>query len=156
MKEGFVSEIFTSIQGEGPYVGYRQLFIRFSGCSLRCNYCDTKQYWEKSPFVIIQKNKGVRDTMRNPISPDELIGIVQEIYNSEGNLHSACLTGGEPLEQPDFLHEVAQLIKKTGLKTYLETHVTNYKTLAKMNDSIDIVSADVKILHPKFENFLAA
>ena len=37
-----VKEIFASIQGEGPYVGYKQLFIRFCGCNLNCGYCDTE------------------------------------------------------------------------------------------------------------------
>jgi len=36
-----ILEIFSSIQGEGIYIGYRQLFIRFSGCNLGCKYCDT-------------------------------------------------------------------------------------------------------------------
>ena len=36
-----VKEIFTSIQGEGPFVGYKQLFIRLCGCNLNCKYCDT-------------------------------------------------------------------------------------------------------------------
>ena len=37
-----IKEIFESIQGEGPYVGYKQLFIRFCNCNLKCNYCDTE------------------------------------------------------------------------------------------------------------------
>ena len=36
-----VKELFTSIQGEGPFIGYKQLFIRFCGCNLTCSYCDT-------------------------------------------------------------------------------------------------------------------
>ena len=36
-----IREIFTSIQGEGPFVGYKQLFVRFSKCNLNCKYCDT-------------------------------------------------------------------------------------------------------------------
>ena len=36
-----IKEIFTSIQGEGLYVGYKQLFVRFCGCNLSCDYCDT-------------------------------------------------------------------------------------------------------------------
>ena len=36
-----IKEIFTSIQGEGSYVGYKQLFIRLCGCNLNCAYCDT-------------------------------------------------------------------------------------------------------------------
>ena len=37
-----VSEIFTSIEGEGLFVGKKTLFIRFSGCHLKCRWCDTK------------------------------------------------------------------------------------------------------------------
>ena len=37
-----ISEIFDSIQGEGPYVGCRQIFIRFCGCNILCDYCDTE------------------------------------------------------------------------------------------------------------------
>ncbi|MCK5661099.1 MAG: 7-carboxy-7-deazaguanine synthase QueE, partial [Methanosarcinales archaeon] len=36
-----IYEIFNSIQGEGPYVGMRQVFVRFCGCNLACEYCDT-------------------------------------------------------------------------------------------------------------------
>ena len=36
-----IKEIFESIQGEGPFVGVNQLFLRFCGCNLNCNYCDT-------------------------------------------------------------------------------------------------------------------
>jgi len=37
-----IAEIFSSIQGEGLYVGRRQIFIRFCGCNLNCRYCDTE------------------------------------------------------------------------------------------------------------------
>ena len=37
-----INEIFSSIQGEGPFVGYKQLFIRFCNCNLNCKYCDTE------------------------------------------------------------------------------------------------------------------
>lgn len=37
-----IREIFTSIQGEGLYIGVKQLFIRFCGCNLKCDYCDTQ------------------------------------------------------------------------------------------------------------------
>ena len=36
-----IKEIFKSIQGEGPYIGYEQLFVRFCKCNLKCGYCDT-------------------------------------------------------------------------------------------------------------------
>ena len=72
-----IRESFTSIQGEGPYVGQKQLFVRFCGCNLKCKYCDTDFVPEKS-----------RD-----YSVDEL---VKEI-NSSGEVFTISLTGGEPL-----------------------------------------------------------
>ncbi len=40
-----IREIFVSVQGEGPYVGYRQAFVRFPKCNLECLYCDTPKDW---------------------------------------------------------------------------------------------------------------
>lgn len=44
-----VSEIFSSIQGEGKYVGCRQLFIRLIGCNMDCPYCDTDKLIKTEP-----------------------------------------------------------------------------------------------------------
>ena len=43
-------EIFSSVQGEGRYVGCRQLFVRFEGCNLQCRYCDTENA-PGTPFI---------------------------------------------------------------------------------------------------------
>ena len=45
-------EVFSSFQGEGLYVGQRQLFIRFAGCNLRCRFCDTEAAQE-STFGLV-------------------------------------------------------------------------------------------------------
>jgi len=37
----FVDEVFSSVQGEGPRIGERHIFVRFQGCNIRCRYCDT-------------------------------------------------------------------------------------------------------------------
>ena len=68
--ENEIKEIFSSIQGEGPFIGYKQLFVRFCGCNLSCEYCDTdfseidsKKYSVDSLLNIAKnsKNENFRD-----------------------------------------------------------------------------------------------
>lgn len=160
-----INEIFSSIQGEGPVVGYKQLFIRFCGCNLNCEYCDTE-------FA-----KGVE------YSPQELFEKITKEYNLK-TFHSVSLTGGEPLLSADFLTEFLNVYKhchseanKMGSlanvqnvgaaeeshifpKIYLETNATLSDELIKVKPYIDIISADIKLksstgldvmkLHEKF------
>ena len=42
-----VCEIFYSIEGEGIEIGRLEVFVRLSGCNLKCNWCDTKYSWEE-------------------------------------------------------------------------------------------------------------
>jgi len=156
MAGGYLSEIFTSIQGEGPYVGLKQIFIRFTGCSLRCEFCDTKSTWQVSPHltVINPEKYRLKHKYANPVTPDDTLKIIQEVVKKEPFVHSIFLTGGEPLEQPEYFQQLVLKLKKTGLKIYLETNTVNHKTLPKVIEDIDIISADVKILHPDFERKL--
>ena len=78
-----IKEIFASIQGEGPYVGYKQLFVRFCNCNLKCNYCDT-EFMDGKDY-----------------NPCELADEV----NKFSDVHSVSLTGGEPLLQIEFLKD---------------------------------------------------
>ena len=120
-----INEIFSSIQGEGPVVGYKQLFIRFCGCNLHCEYCDT------------EFQTGIEYT------PTELF----EKINSEYDLstfHSISLTGGEPLLHCEFLQEFLPLLKNKT-KIYLETNATLSENLQKVKNLIDIISADIKL-----------
>lgn len=120
-----ISEIFDSIQGEGPYIGYRQLFIRFCGCNLLCDYCDTE--FDKGEVY----------------SASQLIEKVNS-YDLK-SIHSISLTGGEPLLHYEFLQEFLPQIKKNGIKIYLETNGTIAKTFEQLIDFIDIVSMDIKV-----------
>ena len=117
-----IKEIFASIQGEGPYIGYKQLFIRFCGCNLNCNYCDTE-------FGASESKK---------YSTEELANILKENLDC----HSVSLTGGEPLLNIKFLKE---FLPKSELPIYLETNGTLYKELAEVINYIDYVSADIKL-----------
>ena len=117
-----VKEIFSSIQGEGPFIGYKQLFIRFCGCNLNCNYCDTDFDTEKS----------------NTYSTEELLNIVEK----NKDCHSISLTGGEPLLHTEFLKE---FLPKCTLPIYLETNATLTEKLSEIIEFVEYVSADIKL-----------
>ena len=132
-----IKEIFLSIQGEGPYIGYRQLFIRFCGCNLNCNYCDTD-------FTIdnckIEQTPGSNDFIysKNPQKRTDLL----EIINNFKDFHSISLTGGEPLVSVEFLKE---FLPKLNHPAYLETNGTLPYALEQIIDHIWAVSMDIKI-----------
>lgn len=119
-----IKEIFASIQGEGPYIGYKQVFVRFCNCNLKCNYCDT----EFAP-----------DEYFEDFSPSELADYIKRFEN----FHSISLTGGEPLLSVDFLKEFLPLCG--GHKIYLETNATLADKLAEIIDFVDIIAADIKL-----------
>ena len=117
-----IKEIFKSIQGEGPYVGYKQLFVRFCKCNLNCKYCDTD-------FDINDAKE---------FSSEELVKII----NDSNDCHSVSFTGGEPLLDVDFLKE---LLPKVNLPVYLETNGTLSKELSEIIDFVTYISSDIKL-----------
>ena len=117
-----IKEIFTSIQGEGPYIGAKQLFVRFAGCNLSCAYCDTEFAPETS----------------NTYTVEDLSAIVAQNLDC----HSVSLTGGEPLLHTDFLKE---FLPECKLPVYLETNATLSAELAKVISFVDYISADIKL-----------
>ena len=127
MTKTFVKEFFVSIQGEGPYVGYKQLFIRFCRCNLKCKYCDTD-------FLAAGGAK--------EYSAQELFDAVSALDLT--GLHSISLTGGEPLLEAEFLKEFLPLVRPLG-RIYLETNATLPKQFEEVKEFIDIVSADIKL-----------
>lgn len=117
-----IKEIFTSIQGEGPYIGYKQFFVRFCGCNLNCAYCDTEFSQEDS----------------TEYSATELA----EIINKNTDCHSVSLTGGEPLLHIKFLKELLPLIE---IPVYLETNATLHENLREIINFVDFIAADIKL-----------
>lgn len=117
-----IKEIFTSIQGEGPFIGYKQLFVRFCGCNLACNYCDTD-------FRTVDSKK---------YTPEDLV----EIAKNNKDCHSISLTGGEPLLHTGFLKE---FLPQCPLPVYLETNATLAGELGEVIDFLDYISADIKL-----------
>lgn len=122
----YVSEVFSSIQGEGMLLGRRQIFIRFSGCNLKCNYCDTP----KNRNPVFGKN----------ISVDDLYRKVYELITPD--LHSISLTGGEPLLHADFIKE---FLGNINFDVLIETNGSLPYQLKKIVDLIDYASVDIKL-----------
>ncbi len=122
--KGKISEVFESIQGEGLYLGERQVFVRFFGCNLSCRFCDTK------PESFMEYD------------PQELY---KEIKMYRKGFHSVSFTGGEPLLQKDFLKDVLKLTHRDNLKNYLETNGTLADELKDVIDYVHIVAMDLKL-----------
>ncbi|MGD1048254.1 MAG: 7-carboxy-7-deazaguanine synthase QueE, partial [Candidatus Krumholzibacteriaceae bacterium] len=118
---GYVAEVFRSIQGEGPHVGVLQIFVRFAGCSLRCAYCDTPRTRERVPECALGGASAAR-AVANPVDSREIASFVRSFAEVSPGIHSVSLTGGEPLEQSEFLGALAGDIRKAGLRIYLETN----------------------------------
>ncbi|MCL5058290.1 MAG: 7-carboxy-7-deazaguanine synthase QueE [Actinobacteria bacterium] len=140
-----VREIFSSVQGEGPYVGTRQIFIRFDGCNLSCRYCDTARSGA-ARHCRVEAVPGKRDFVEvaNPLSGPELVKLLQKYFNAGGH-HFTSLTGGEPLVHAEYLEGLLPAIKQMGLKVYLETNGTLYAELSRVIGLIDIVAMDIKL-----------
>lgn len=123
-----VSEIFRSVQGEGIYLGVPQVFVRFGACNISCRYCDEAY-----------------KSHRGELGQIELIKRVKAFAKDGGRVHSVSLTGGEPLCYADFLAGFLPLLRKEGLKVYLETNGTLPEALKKVLRYIDIVATDIKL-----------
>ena len=125
-----ISEIFHSIQGEGKYTGYEQVFVRFFECNIRCAWCDT-------PHSIGDTTRRFRE-----YGLEELMAEVRDLWP---DCHSVSLTGGEPLVQKDFLKTFLPFLKKEGMRSYLETNGILDGPLAEIIDGVDIVAMDLKL-----------
>ncbi|AFM41975.1 organic radical activating enzyme [Desulfosporosinus acidiphilus SJ4] len=138
-----VTELFSSIQGEGPYVGARQIFLRLPKCNLNCPYCDTETIIpEKCRMESIPGSKDFR-MLKNPIELNELIELLRS-YDFSLH-HSISITGGEPLLWADELQLLLPLIREYNLPVYLETNGTLPKQLDKILPFVDIISMDIKL-----------
>lgn len=145
-KSAFVSEIFSSAQGEGINIGRRQLFLRFCECHRRCVYCDTNI--DKTEYLLIEKDPGSDqfDREPNPVSLDRLLELLEKANRAELAHDDLFITGGEPLLYADFLEKMLPEAKKRiGLPVHLETSgdkPTEFESIAQW---IDHVLMDIKL-----------
>ena len=124
-----VSEIFTSFQGEGPYIGTPATFLRLYGCNLNCEWCDTD------------------------ISTYEMLSVddVAEILMTQmefNNINLLVITGGEPTLQ---MEEIKRLIKELpeDIKIQLETNGSIFEYLSEIEYVISPKEDKEKV----FENY---
>lgn len=102
-----LAESFVSINGEGRYAGKLALFLRFTGCNLRCDWCDTM--WANS-----------NDAPHTLCDTDKLAEIAEQAI-ADYDLSHVTLTGGEPLLQKD-LFELCDVLSGLGLAVEIETN----------------------------------
>ena len=110
-----ITEIFYSLQGEAREVGIPTVFVRLTGCPLRCNYCDTAYAFKGN----------------NPLSIEQILAEI-----SKYNTHYVCVTGGEPMAQSNCLGLLDTLIEK-GYKVSMET--SGSIDISKVNKNVSIV-----------------
>ncbi len=138
-------EIFSSIQGEGPWLGRRQVFIRFSGCNRACAYCDTPL--EAGEFCRVESSpgRGSFGTLPNPVPLTAVQRLLTAWLNAfPGTHHSLSITGGEPLLHWHLLREWLPVLRPL-LPIYLETNGTLPQALEKLLPWIDYVAMDIKL-----------
>jgi 7-carboxy-7-deazaguanine synthase len=118
-----IAEIFYSIQGEGVLAGVPSIFIRTSGCNLRCVWCDT-------PYTSWQPEG-------DELSIDEILARV-DAYTPARHL---VLTGGEPMISP-LVVELTEGLRARGLHVTIETAGTVFRPVA-----CDLMSISPKLAH---------
>jgi 7-carboxy-7-deazaguanine synthase len=143
--EGQLLEVFSSIQGEGIFVGCRQVFLRMAGCNLDCAYCDTP--FVPQPDCRVEDAPGSRNfrSLPNPVSLELLYNILYHwSEGSPGVHHSISVTGGEPLVQAEVLLEWLPALRRI-FPIYLETNGSLPEALEPLLSHLDFISMDLKL-----------
>ena len=105
MRRYRINEIFYSLQGEGYHTGRAAVFIRFSGCNLRCPFCDTD-------FSTYQE-----------MTAEEIVETVRTLVPTSCPLPLIVLTGGEPTLQVD--ESLIDILHQQGYTVAMETNGTH-------------------------------
>lgn len=129
-----VSEIFTSIQGEGPHRGQPVTFLRTAGCNLRCSWCDT-------PYAL-ELRQG------NRLSTAEIVNKIKSF-----SPRHIVLTGGEPMIQQKFIQPILEQLPgyfievetNGGFASELDEYINQYNCSPKLTGSGN-TSYELKLL----------
>lgn len=125
-----ISEIFSSIQGEGVYAGIPMTFVRLQGCPYRCVWCDSTYTWDVKP------DDADYLSWEGPMSIDAVVAQVKALGNKW-----VCVTGGEPLVQSG-VWQLFNYLHVEGLSIECETSggmlITEPDGINKMNSGRDV------------------
>ncbi len=122
----WLEKIFYTIQGEGPYSGYPSIFIRLSGCNLKCDFCDTSF-----------------EDFNHHFSIDEIINNLNNLGNTKTKL--VVITGGEPFRQ-----NISNLVDKLLALKYtvqIETNGTFFIPLSFSSQLVIVCSPKTASVH---------
>jgi len=128
-----VQEIFPTLQGEGPYVGWPAVFLRLGGCNLACEFCDTE-------FENFKE-----------MSLEDVISEIEQKSNEQQKL--IVITGGEPLRQN--IVPLCTMLVAMGHHVQIETNGTIYRELPEGVDIICSPKVTNGKYHPVREDLLA-
>jgi 7-carboxy-7-deazaguanine synthase len=129
-----LSEIFTSIEGEGILFGTKTMFVRMAGCHLKCLWCDTT--------YALPMDSG------NDYSIDYAKKLIAK--HLKPNTYKVNFTGGEPLLQYEAVIELAKFVKEEkGLRTYIESSCFDSSRFAKVLPYMDICKIEFKMSDSK-------
>uniref|UniRef100_A0A7S2ZJM1 Radical SAM core domain-containing protein n=1 Tax=Rhodosorus marinus TaxID=101924 RepID=A0A7S2ZJM1_9RHOD len=163
-----VSEMFTSVQGEGPNTGRPSVFVRLGLCNLECPWCDTKFTWLFKDEQLRRVRNAVprsyldkvgdkvysKDEMQR-YSVGELLERILNISSGDKIIRSIVITGGEPLLHKKALLDLCPLLVDKGYNIEVETNGTlspdgmpdqvHYNVSAKLANSYQPESKRINI-----------
>ena len=130
-----VAEKFISINGEGTRAGELAVFVRFTGCNLRCSYCDTM--WANEPGCPYED-----------MSPAQICDYVRST-----GIKNVTLTGGEPLLQKDMGELIGLLIKECGVRVEIETNgAVDLRPFSELPEGRPVFTMDYKLPSSGYED----
>lgn len=129
-----LSEVFTSIEGEGILYGTKTLFVRLAGCPFSCFYCDTPE------SLPLDSGK--------EYSLEQACNLIDS--SIQDKTYKVNFTGGDPLIQHEAVAMLARHVQKQQIPTYLESSCFDSGRFAHVLPSIDIAKIEFKTRDSKF------
>jgi organic radical activating enzyme len=127
-----LTEVFTTVQGEGPAAGQPATFIRTGGCNLSCSWCDSPFTWDSTRF-----------DMREEIARRDVPSVLEAV-----DAPIAVITGGEPLlhQRGDAWWQLLKGLRDRGKQIHLETNGTIAPNTATAS-TVDLAVVSPKLPH---------